>query len=274
MSEAAVNQVVDESPDAATEADAKRERSTIVFPYLGMDVAVEIAKGVHDVGGTHCQWEQLAAKLHHDAKAASFRQRVVTAKTFGFVTSVQGTVTLTPLGSRLCDPNQEASAKADAFLSVPLYVRIYEQFKGGVLPPPSALENAMVSLGVAPKQKDTARQVFQRSATEAGFFAFGANRLVLPSFKNGTTANGGEITKDVHEAPRPRKNGGDDGGDGHHPLIEGLIKALPIGGTPWPLEARRKWLQAAAMNFDFVYVDSTSSDATIRVTLDKEGSVK
>jgi len=41
------------------------------------------------------------------------------------------------------------------------------------LPPAAGLETAMVALGVTPKQKDTARQVFQRSATEAGFFAYG-----------------------------------------------------------------------------------------------------
>src|SRR5207244_3608808 len=118
-----------------------------------------------------------------------------TAKTFGMITYTQGIVSLTSLGSRICDPNQEASAKADAFLAVPLYSRIYEQFKGGVLPPPSGLETAMVTLGVAPKQKDTARQVFQRSATEAGFFAYGPNRLVLPSIKASTSSKDSDSPK-------------------------------------------------------------------------------
>ena len=68
--------------------------------------------------------------------------------------------------------------------------------------------------------------------------------------------------------------GGGNGGDSHHPLIAGLIKALPESGAPWPLEARKKWLQAAAMNFDFVYTDPTDSQALIRVTLDKDISAK
>jgi hypothetical protein len=66
-------------------------------------------------------------------------------------------------------------------------------------------------------------------------------------------------------------DGSGNGGDGNHPLIEGLIKALPESGAGWPLEARRKWLQAAAMNFDFVYTDPADTHRpSIRVSLDKE----
>src|ERR1019366_4738834 len=164
--------------------DGKRERSTIEFPYLGLDVAVEMAKGVHEVGGSSCQWDQLAARFNQAANGGGFRQRVMTAKTFGLLTYSQGTITLTKLGTQICDPEQEAAAKAEAFLAVPLYKAVYDQFKGGTLPPPPGLETAMVSLGVTPKQKATARQVFQRSATEAGFFAYGQSRLVLPAIKS------------------------------------------------------------------------------------------
>jgi hypothetical protein len=38
----------------------------------------------------------------------------------------------------------------------------------------------MVALGVAEKTKDRARQLFERSAEHAGFFAHGRNRLVMP----------------------------------------------------------------------------------------------
>ena len=41
------------------------------------------------------------------------------------------------------------------------------------MPPAAALEREMVELGVSPKQKDKARQVFERSAEQAGFFATG-----------------------------------------------------------------------------------------------------
>jgi hypothetical protein len=38
----------------------------------------------------------------------------------------------------------------------------------------------------------------------------------------------------------PTFGGGGDGAGGHHPLIEGLIKALPTSGEDWPPEQRRR----------------------------------
>jgi hypothetical protein len=85
----------------------------------------------------------------------------------------QGIVTLTELGKKLCDSQQEKAAKVDAFLAVPLYNAIYEAFKNVTLPPADALETEIAKLGVAPKQKGKARQAFQRSATSAGFSGLG-----------------------------------------------------------------------------------------------------
>src|SRR5258708_10205756 len=172
-SQDSVLKAVPESAEENVDGKRERERSTIEFRYLGLDVAVEMAKGVHEVGGSSCQWDQLAAKFDQAATGGGFRQRVMTAKTFGLLTYSQGTVTLTKLGTQICDPEQEVNAKADSFLCVPLYRAVYEQFKGGTLPGTSGLETAMLTLGVTPKQKATARQVFQRSATEAGVLAFG-----------------------------------------------------------------------------------------------------
>ena len=73
--------------------------------------------------------------------------------------------------------------EVDSFLTVPLYKALYEQFKGATLPPTSGLVGAMVTLGVGPKVKEKARQVFQRSAKQAGFFEFGNSRLVAPSIE-------------------------------------------------------------------------------------------
>jgi hypothetical protein len=272
MAESAPDTQVDKS-EGPQETDAKRERSTIDFPYLGLDAAVEVAKAVHDVGGTKCQWDQLAAKLNQAAKGGGFRQRVMAAKTFGLLTYAQGIVSLTPLGSRLSDPAQEAAAKADAFLAVPLFSKVYEQFKGGVLPPAAGLETAMVALGVTPKQKDTARQVFHRSATEAGFFAYGPSRLVLPSFKPSSTpappkpsdeAKNGEV-----DHTRGKKNGNGGDGGNQHPLIEGLLKELPEPKTEWPMEERKNWLEMASTIFNVIYKNSDDSRGSLRVVVEK-----
>jgi hypothetical protein len=89
---------------------------------------------------------------------------------FGLVSYDKGNVGHTPLGARICDPAQETIARADSFLTIPLYEPVYEQFRGATLPPTSGLESAFVTLGVPPKQKEKARQVFQRSGTHTSWF--------------------------------------------------------------------------------------------------------
>jgi hypothetical protein len=268
---AAIKQT-EEAPDNQG-AEAKRERSTIEFPYQDLDEAVTVAKGVHAIGGTSCQWDQLAAHFNQAANGGGFRLRLLTARMFGVLTYDKGTVTLTPLGTRIADDRQEATARSDAFLNVPLYKAVYEQFKGSTLPPPAGLEGAMVTLGVAPKQKDKARQVFQRSAQQAGFFSFGANRLVMPTIK------GSAGTREAPEKEKPR-----DGSDGdekekpekpakkYPPFIEGLLEKLPPAETQWSVESRKKWLQTAANIFDLMYSADGEEAGELSITVNKDSA--
>jgi len=264
MAEAAVNEV--KPVDVKPPDKAQRQVSSIDFPYTSLEDGITVAKAVQKVGGNSCRLESLAAELGHDTvKSGGFRQRLSTAHTFGLTSLSQGIVTLSDLAARILDPEQEKQARVEAFLKVPLYNSIYEQFKTGTLPPTQGLESAMVSLGVAPKQKDKARQAFQKSAKEAGFFAYGATKLVYPALGQ---ANNTPKPKE-QDPPDPKgKNGNGGGGDGHHPLIDGLIRALPNAGKEWAMDARRKWLQAAAINFDFVYTDPTGETKSLKVTLE------
>jgi hypothetical protein len=67
-------------------------------------------------------------------------------------------------------------------------------------------------LGVAKKQTDKARQTFQRSAQQAGFFAYGQDRLVMPAVGPGMP----EPKKDDEVKPdeQQRKKTTDDGNGG------------------------------------------------------------
>lgn len=251
--------------------DSKRERSTIEFPYGDLDDAVEIAKGIHEVGGSSCEWDQLAAKLNQASNGGGFRQRMLTAKTFGLVTYGQGKASLTPLGSRIVDPKQEKAAKADSFLTVPLYRAVFDKFKGGVLPPADAMESEMAGLGVSTKQKGKARQYFQRSAQQAGYFWSGQDRLVRPATPNGVTTDGPPADEKQEHEKHKRKGG--DGGDGtRHPLIEGLIRELPEPKTPWPLEARRNWLQLASSLFNVIYDSPDDSRGVLKIDIHRDSA--
>jgi hypothetical protein len=268
---AAEDALQDSDLNQTPDTEGERERSTIGFPYGDLDDAVAVAKAVHEVGGSSCEWEQLAAKLGQAATGGGFRQRALTAKTFGFITYSQGRVTLTALGSKICDSKQEKSAKAEAFLTVELYKTVYEKFKGGVLPPPKGLEAEMVALGVANKQKEKARQVFQRSATQAGFFWSGQDRLVMPAKGNGEFAPQVDGSKDDPDKKGKENLGGRGGGGGgdQHPFIQGLIKTLPPPESDWPMDGRRKWLQAASQIFELIYKDSDSK-GSLRVEIQRD----
>jgi len=234
-----------------------------------LDAAVEIAKGVHEVGGSSCEWDQLAAHLNQAATGGGFRLRVMTAKTFGLVTYGQGTVTLTDLGKRLNDPDQEEAAKADAFLKVELYSKIYDQYKNGILPPPDALETEIVKMGVAQKQKGKARQAFHRSANSAGYFWSGSNRLVRPKIK---ASAGAAPAPEPEPEPDKKKKKEEDGPPRRHPLIEGLLKELPEPQSEWTSDDRRKWLEMASTIFNVIYKDADDNKGTLRVIYEKSSA--
>lgn len=265
-------------PDDSQKVDkAERGRSRIEWPYFSLDEAYRLAKGVFDLGGT-CQIDQLAGSLNQAAAGGAFRLKVQAARTFGLLTSSQGNISLTELGSEIVDPETEREARAIAFLKVPLYAALYENFKGKTLPGPTGLEGAMVNLGVAVKQRDKARQAFQRSAKESGFFAYGSTKLVYPVFgqdrtlkesKNGPSDTLASDAAEVSVGGKTGTNG--TAGSSLHPFIQGLLTTLPKPESNWPLEGRRRWLQSALSIFDLIY-EGTDDSQSLAITINKSSA--
>lgn len=249
MSEMQDEQTAGDTP-AATEANNGRERSTIKFPYGDLDSAVELALAVSRYG-LDCSTGQLAAALAMHAGAPGYRARISTALIFGLIESAKGgTVSLTPLGRRLVDPMQVDAAKADAFLSVPLYAHIFELFDGTVLPDDPALEAVMVKAGVAAKVARKARQAFARSAEQAGFFAAGRTRLVRPSGATVQTASSRPDAPVEAEVPAAEPS--------EVVLSNALLaalfkKMLPEEGEEFSAKERRRLFRALAVNLDVIY---------------------
>ena len=145
-------------------------------------------------------------------------------------------------------------------MRVPLYAAIYEKYKGQRLPPMKALEREMQALGVSSKQTDKARQAFERSARQAGYFEHGDDRIVRPRAELPTDASrkvddgGAENRKDDPPADKRRPVGGGGGdSDEYHPLIRGLLITLPKIGQPWPESDRKAWLTMAESIFAMIY---------------------
>lgn len=232
---------------------AGKQRSTIGFPYMNLEDAIAVAQAIqNNVGPGACDDDQLAPWLKLSPKSSGYRTRIYTARMFGLIEDRGGSHALTPLGRSIVDPSQTRAARAAAFLKVPLYKAVFDRHRGGTIPPPAAFEKDIVSLGVAEKQKGRARQVFEKSAEQAGYFEQGRDRLVKPGVAE---------FKDPAQNTSPpvdEKPGGSGGGEPPHepdlhPFIKGLLQTLPKPDTEWPGPARAKWLQTAANIFDLIY---------------------
>lgn len=231
------------------EDEQGRQRSTIGFPYMDLQDAVDVSAAIYgNVGQGDCDEDQLAAWLHLSPKSSGFRVRLATARMFGVIESGSGgALRVTALGRQIIDAQQTRAARVRAFLNVPLYRAVFDKYKGDVLPPAAAFERDIMQLGVAEKQKGRARQVFERAAAQAGFFEQGMNRLVRPG-----------VAEVDPPPPKDENTGGGGGGGGGdvsqlHPFIQGLLKTLPKPETEWKSADRAKWLQTAANIFDLIY---------------------
>jgi hypothetical protein len=194
------------------------------------------------------------------ADGGAFRQKIATARIFGVTENERGSgeIKLTDLGRCIVDSAKEKAARSDAFLRVPLYRAIYENYKDHMLPPRVALEREILNLGVSSKQTDKARQAFERSAEQAGFFAHGDDRLVMPVVNKHQSPDTRKIETPAPKADERKRDesfggGFNSGGGQQHPFIQGLLTTLPKPGEEWIIAEQVKWLQTAASIFGLIY---------------------
>lgn len=236
---------------------ASYERSLLGFPYFDLAEGVRIAHAMSEnVGGGDCSDDQLGPWLKLSPKSSGYRSRISAARMFGLIEpGVEKDHRLSELGLKVLDDVRQRAGKAEAFLNVPLFKRVFEQWRGQQLPPPAALERAMAGMGVAAKLTPRARQVLERSATEAGYFEQGRDRLVQPGIKDNPGA--GEKKKD--DPPGGGGHGGGGGGsDEIDPIIMGLLRRLPKAGAEWPESQRTIWLDLLKGSFKLIYTDPSS----------------
>ena len=232
----------------------KRLISTVGFPYFDLTNAEELAKTILDNGGSLTR-DQLAGVMGSSSTSGAFWMKLSAAKMFGLVEQTpQGKLELTQTGFDVLDKDEwrKKAGRKEAFLKVPLYRRMYDEFRGKPLPArPHGIEQAFTRFGVSEKQKGVARLAFDKSATTAGFFSAGIERLIEPIIVTVPSAN---LALDTSAPMVAEAVGRARASSDLHPFIKGLIEALPKPGDPWPTDKRAKWLRAAANNFDLMYI--------------------
>jgi hypothetical protein len=250
------DKMVFEVEQEAEEVAQGRQRSKVAFPYTDLGSAIEVANAIHGkVGNGDCSLQQLSAWMDQSIKSSGFRVQLAAARLFGLIES-EGTDSyrMTTLGRRIVDPANTRKAKAEAFLNVPLFKLLYDSHEEGLLPPAAALEREIATLGVAEKQKDRARQVFERSAEQAGFSEHGKNRLVMPAISVKPEGKGADDGKGGG-------GGGGGGGPNLDPIILGLLARLPAAGAEWPESERVLWLELLKGSFKLIYKEPVSPEA-------------
>lgn len=252
--EMGATELTNKKDDASRE---KRGRSTVEFPYSDLHTSIEIASKIKEKAGLSCETTQLAAWMGQSATSGTFRARYSAARLFGLTETIAGgKVALTELGQNVLNPSKADIAKARAFLKVQLFLKLYEKLKGNPLPPNAALERMVEEFGVAPKQKERARQTFMKSAHSAKFIDATTGAFIQPGFpsENGFDSQDASLNES-------EKAGGGGDGDGSppstlDPIIRGLLDRLPESSAEWPTEDRKLWLELLEGSFKLIYKES------------------
>jgi hypothetical protein len=112
----------------------------------------------------------------------------------------------------------------------------------------------MEQLGVSPKQKERARQVFQKSAIFAGYIDQATGRFVRPG--NG----GGQVQREEPPEPKDKGKGGGAGSGGNglnlDPLLIELLRKVPKKEEGWEAAKCVRWFRTFAMNVSQIYDDN------------------
>lgn len=238
-------------------------RATAQYPYFNLVDSLDVARKIHENAGGACDPDQLASYLSYKStKSGTFQTRLSAAKQFGFVRSVDGTIVVTERAMKIISPvlpEDAVEAKAEGFLSVELFAKVYEKYKNLNIPPKVGMRNLLSqTYGVTDDRLDPAVRVLFESAEQAGLFHNGdQTRLVRPAIKAAPRLNAydGSPGPALDQPRQPTSSGGDGGPPGVHTAIIGLLRELPPAGSVWPKKSKERFVKAFLATLEFVYPD-------------------
>ena len=243
------------------EAKKTRSVSGTAYPYFDLDAGVELVDAMHTRGGGSAAPEQLAAWLgYKTTRSGTYLVRVAAAKQFGLIEAVNGGFVITDRARTILAPvmpDDSLNAKVDAFLSVELFSKVYDQFKGVGLPPETGLKNLFQqTYKILPDRVPQAVRVFFNSADQAGFFRTTGDRtrLVKPTAHNTVRPDAPkESEQQQPPAPERPRAPAQEGPAGVHSAIIGLLRDLPPPGTHWSPKKKQRFLDAFKASIDHIY---------------------
>jgi len=257
-------------------AGKPRPKSGVSFPYYSLSKSIEAVRQIHEKAGGRCSRSQLASLLGYSGVVnGGFLTRISAAKMFGLIEEYSDTIVLTERAKSILSSTKLAEidhAKVDAFLSVDLYQRVFEQYDGQNLPGEAGLKSVLENhFKVVPKQVDPALRNLLDSADTAGFFRVAGNRsrMVKPIIHHNppddvlSSETSAVQPQDVHAPEEPHRgrnpsrhktpNAGGDDGAGIDPALIGLLRNLPPPGEKLGPKRRQALIEAFKSTINFIY---------------------
>ncbi len=185
----------DATPNPAADTGTKKKQRTAAqtkYAVYTLADAVAVADTIHRQGGGVAASDELAIFLgYKSANNGAYYDKISASRMFGLIQGQGARITLTKRAEQVLMPvfpEQAAHAKVEAWMDVPLFAAIYEEFRGRQLPPEEGLKNLMrTKYGVPPSRVDSAYRALIESADQAGFFSRGTRtHLIVP--RTGTDA--------------------------------------------------------------------------------------
>lgn len=278
---AGIKAVAESNPDP--KLGVPRRMSAIAFPYYNLATSIVVAKTMHEKAGGECDRIQLAGLLGYKGiKNGSFLTRVTSAKMFGLISQDGDKLKVTPRGQAILSPvtaGDADRAKVEAFLAVPLFGKVFEEFKGQALPAEVGLRHLLENKYKVVKDRvGPTVNIMLDSAEEAGFFRTLGNRsqmitpLPLSGSPNKPAPTGhaaaavpAEPSKGGGGAGHQHGGGGGDGLDHVHPMIAGFLKTLPPPGTMLTAKRMTALIEAFKATLGVVYPDSEDQTSNVAI---------
>lgn len=264
-----------ETDNEVVNGDApKRGRSGTASPYFDLDTSIKVAEAIYVTGGGSCSSDQLVHWLNYKTlRSGTYLTRIAAARQFGLIETSGDRHAVTERGMRIVAPvldTDAAQAKVDAFMSVDLFSKVFQRFRGSTLPGDVGLKNLFASkdYAILPDRIDGAMRVLLNSADQAGFLQGSGDqrRLVMPIIA-AVTSTKTQAPVEEEKAPAPASTEKARGGSSHvgfehtggvHSAIVGLLRELPPPGTPWPSAKKQRFLTAFQSTIDFIYPEEDS----------------
>src|SRR5438128_8216900 len=155
------------------ESSKKRTRlpKGSVTPAFNLEEASDIIIRIYELAGSDASYDVVGRITSNSPGSSVFARKLITLKNYGLIVDENRTVKLTDTGRQIATPRsstERALALKQAFLSVPLYARVYDKFKGRLLPPDEFLINTFIEYVPTKELATTWMDGFKKSAKKAG----------------------------------------------------------------------------------------------------------